>query len=836
MSALERYLRELRDVRSTGAAVRETSYYPALLTLLNDVGKMLRPRVRCIINIQNRGAGLPDGGLFTPDQFPSSAQTSPLQGQAPARGAIEAKGTGDNARAVAQSDQVARYVKGYGQVLVTNLRDFVLVGRGPNDAPVILETYELAPSEAAFWTAAVAPQTLAATHEERFVEFLKRVMLRPAPLTEPRELAWFLASYAKEARLRIGEQSLPALADVRRALEDALGLTFQGQEGEHFFRSTLVQTLFYGVFSAWVLWSKRYSPTDTSAQFDWRTAMWELHVPMIRVLFEQVVLPSRLRPLNLEEVLQWTADTLNRVDRAAFFARFDQGQAIQYFYEPFLEAFDPELRKALGVWYTPREIVAYQVARVDTALREELSVPDGLADPRVYVLDPCCGTGTYLVETLKRISATLQSQGDDALVSADVKRAAMERVFGFEILPAPFVVAHLQLGLLLQNLGAPLADASNERVGGYLTNALTGWEPPEGPKQLMFRELEEERDAADKVKRETPILVVLGNPPYNAYAGVSPVEEGGLVEPYKEGLVREWGIKKFNLDDLYVRFFRVAERRIAEQTGRGVVCYISNYSWLSDPSFVVLRRHLLETFDRFWIDDLHGNRVISERAPDGTTSETVFATPGMSVGIRQGVAISLWVRRDQPHGAPRALFRDTTNAARAVARREQLLASLSMSDFDAQYEAVTPVRENRFSLRPTSVALNYEAWPNVEELAEFKPSPGLLEKRKRALLDSDRDALTQRMQTYYDSSIDWDTLKLTEGRLTDDAARFDARAARTKIIGAERFNQGAIRKMMVAPMDTVWTYYSRGKRSRPWDEERPGGRLTSRSGLGTLPA
>jgi len=257
------------------------------------------------------------------------------------------------------------------------------------------------------------------------------------------------------------------------------------------------------------------------------------------------------------------------------------------------------------------------VARVDTVLREELGVADGLADPQVYILDPCCGTGAYLVEVLRRIAATLRAANGDALLGHDLKKAAMERVFGFEILPAPYVVAHLQLGLLLQSLGAPLSEENGERVGVYLTNALTNWDVPkrgvqeaEQPYLTGMPELRQERDAAEHVKRQTPILVVLGNPPYNAFAGVSPEEEKGLVEPYKEGLISEWGIKKFNLDDLYVRFFRLAERRIAEMTGRGVVCYISNHSWVSEASFVVLRKRLLQSFDRFWIENMHGNRKI----------------------------------------------------------------------------------------------------------------------------------------------------------------------------------------------------------------------------------
>jgi predicted helicase len=281
------------------------------------------------------------------------------------------------------------------------------------------------------------------------------------------------------------------------------------------------------------------------------------------------------------------------------------------------------------------------VARVDSVLREELGLADGLADRNVYVLDPCCGTGSFLVEVLRKIHETLKARGDDALVASDLKEAAINRIFGFEILPAPFVVSHLQIGLLLDKLGAPLPEMGTERAGVYLTNALTGWEPPKGAKkQLTFKEFGEERDAAERVKRDTPILVVLGNPPYNAFAGVSTTrEEIDLIAPYKEGLVRECDIKKFNLDDLYIRFFRLAEHRIAEMTGRGVVSFISNHSWISDPSFVVLREHLLRSFNRFWIENMHGNRKTSEYAPDGKVSETIFAIPGFSVGIQQGVAI-----------------------------------------------------------------------------------------------------------------------------------------------------------------------------------------------------
>jgi N-6 DNA Methylase len=512
---VEDYLAELNAIRASGAGVPEASYYPALSNLFNAVGGTLKPKVRCVVQLRNQGAGIPDAGLYTADQFERQEADTPKPGQLPARGAIEAKGTRVDIAALALSAQVKNYLGTYGIVVATNLRAFAIVGRGPNGGPEPLEMFSLADSEEDFWQQKAAHwRATAQLKGEQFIEFIKRACLHAAPLTNPKDVAWFLASYARDGLVRVERQKeLPALQAVRTALEDALGMKFIAGKGEHFFRSTLVQTLFYGVFSAWVRWHKD-NPGD-GAKFDWQKAEWSLHVPFVRTLYEEVAKPSRLGPLGLVEVLHWAAGALNRVNRAEFFKRFEDEHAVQYFYEPFLEAYDPALRKALGVWYTPPEIVKYQVARVDRVLREELDLPDGLADPNVMVLDPCCGTGAYLVEVLHTIAATLRDKGGDALVASDLKAAAMNRVFGFEIMPAPFVVSHLQLSSLLQNQGAPLSQKGAERVGVYLTNALTGWEPPKGVKaQLtLYPELEEERDAAEQVKRDKKILVVLGNPP-----------------------------------------------------------------------------------------------------------------------------------------------------------------------------------------------------------------------------------------------------------------------------------------------------------------------------------
>ncbi len=379
---LEDYLRKLRDIRRSGSAVPETSYYPALAALLDAAGATLKPKVRCIVN-PSHGAGIPDIGLFTPDQFQKASAEEPLPGTKPSRGVVEAKPTRNDAFLTADGAQVSNYWKEYRQVLVTNFRDFLLVGADAEGKPVKLEHYRLAPNEGAFWTAASHPRPVAAEQGEAFVDFLKRVMLHAASLALPKDVAWFMASYAREALRRAEKKSgVPALSAIRSALEEALGIEFEGKKGEHFFRSTLVQTLFYGVFSAWVLWTRDHPPSDRKARFDWRTAGYFLRVPVLAELFHQASNPASLAGLELPEVLDWTGTVLNRVDRAAFFTAFEEHHAVQYFYEPFLEAYDPELRKQLGVWYTPREVVRYMVACVDRVLREELGIPDVLAAPQ----------------------------------------------------------------------------------------------------------------------------------------------------------------------------------------------------------------------------------------------------------------------------------------------------------------------------------------------------------------------------------------------------------------------------------------------------------------------
>ena len=529
-TAVETYFEDLRRIRASGGATGERSAYTPLANLLTAVGAQLKPKVFGVVELAQQGAGHPDLGLYSAKQV---QRGQPREGQIPEHGVVEVKPVEDDAWLTADGDQVSRYWGRYRLVLVTNYRDFVLVGEDAAGRPAKLETFRLAASAEDFDQQLQQPRAFAGRVGAGLGEYLLRALSHRAALVEPRDLAWLLASYARDGLARVeAAGEAPSLAAVRGALEEALGVKFEGERGAAFFRSTLVQTLFYGVFSAWVLWARQTPPP--TGRFNWHEAVWHLRAPVLRALFQQLSDPGQLRPLGLVEVLDWTAAALNRVDQAAFFARFNEGEAVPYFYEPFLQAFDPALRKQLGVWYTPAEVVRYMVARVDRALRDDLGIADGLAAENVYVLDPCCGTGAYLAEVLRRIAANLQGRGLGALTGARVKQAALERVFGFEIMPAPFVVAHLQVGLTMQDLDAPLAEDGDERAGVFLTNALTGWEPTV-QKPLPFPELEEERDRAERVKQETPILVILGNPPYNGFCRhVEIHEERQLFEAYRK--------------------------------------------------------------------------------------------------------------------------------------------------------------------------------------------------------------------------------------------------------------------------------------------------------------
>ena len=730
--AVKSYLDAISAVNRVGTP--ELSHYTALDNLFDAVGGQLAPKVRAVVHYSEAASGQPDLGFFSADNTD------------PDPGVVEVKAADANLEDLIASDQVHNYWQTHKLVLVTNLRQFALVGQDGDGTKTTLERYSLADSNAAFDELLEHRTRAANRHGVALGEYLLRVMSHRSTISEPRDLARLLASYARDALQRVEQaaEEEDSLATIREAIEQALGMSFEGEDGGRFFRSTLVQTLFYGVFAAWVLWAR----AGESKRFTWDDTRKYLRAPVLRMLFHQLTDPGRLERLALDDVLGWTEAALERVDRDAFLQRFSEGEAVQYFYEPFLEAFDPDLRKQLGVWYTPREIVRYMVARVDRALRDDLGIDKGLADERVYVLDPCCGTGAFLVETLRRIAETEQASGGGAAWAESVRQAAAQRVFGFEIMPAPLVVSHLEIGLALERLGAGLSPG--QRAGVFLTNALTGWDP-HVTKPLPFPELEQERKDATAVKQQRPILVVLGNPPYNGFPGVADVdEERSLTDAYRSvnQPVSGPGVPKpqgQGLNDLYVRFFRMAERRIADKTGQGVVCFISNYSWLDGLSFPGMRQRYLDAFDILRIDNLNGDKYRTGKlTPDGDSDPSIFSTPDDPVGIQVGTAIATLVRKEKHEPASEIERRELWG----IGKLKELDKSAKV-DPEELYQSLSPIPQLGLLFAPVLLDDDWFNWPSLVDL--FPASyPGVKTSRDSLVVDIDLDRLKDRISDHVD--------------------------------------------------------------------------------------
>ena len=379
----------------------------------------------------------------------------------------------------------------------------------------------------------------------------------------------------------------------------------------------------------------------------------------------------------------------------------------------------------------------------------------------------------------------------------------MERVFGFEILPAPFVVTHLQIGLLLQSLGAPFSETKKERAGVYLTNALTGWEPPDGSKPQMllaFPELLQERDAAERVKQAKPILVILGNPPYNGFAGLAVDEERDLSQAYRTAK-RAPQPQGQGLNDLYVRFYRMAERKIVEKTGKGIICFISNYSWLDGLSFTGMRERYLERFDLISIDCLNGDKYKTGKlTPEGESDPSIFSTEFNREGIQVGTAITLLTRREKSRGAQGVSFRDLWGKE----KRAQLLDEAE-KNVERKYKQLHPPLKLGLPFQLGAVESNYLSWPLLTEL--FPVSfPGVKTSRDDVVVDVDKERLTTRMKQYFDPELGDSEIRTIMPTAMTRTARFDAKKTRRYLVQRGLKSESVVR-YCYRPFDNRWLYW-----------------------------
>lgn len=759
-----------------------------------------------------------------------------------------------------QNNQIGRYLAQTNAVILNNIRGVGLVvtdsdytgdGAVPPEHREFIEEVHLWPSSAAFHRGESPDVTCA----EVLLDLVEFAVSSFSPIGDPETLARVLALQARRAKEDLPTYFTSAVSSLADDFGEALGITFEGDEGEEFFRSSLIQTVYYGLFAGWILWAR----DEQEGEFNWRRLPDYITIPFLGELFYELQHPSRIDELNIAPRLDLASDTLERVDQDRFFDRItipslgSEGDdperaastAIVYFYEPFLETFDPELRKELGVWYTPPEIVRYQVRKVDKLLRTELGCDRGFADERVVVLDPACGTGAYLIEVLTCIAETLREEGVEAELGDTLLRASENRVLGFELLTAPFVVAHLQLHLILDSLGAE-PDGEEHRPGVFLTNALTGWDEEE-QMELHFPELQEERDAAYSVKTEKQIIVVLGNPPYNRFTSATLDEEKELADVYKgirrdekgnqvgsTELYRQWGMQKYVLDDLYIRFFRIAEERIGEEAEHGVVSYISNNSYLAGRSHPIMRESLLSTFDDLWIDNLHGNRLASERTPWGESCETIFSGVNDASGIKVGTSVSTLVKRDESGEAPEDTdvhIRDFWGVA--AEKRSALLNSLNYDEWSIErreraaerpegprsYERFQASEHQKWKLVPYSATGGYGDWYSLDQLFPetvqgVNPNRGL----SGSVIDMNREALADRMRDYF-SEMSFSELSEEYPELCKDRARYDAESTREALSQRTSFEEDRIVPYSIFPLDGRYIYYE--TREKLLNEHRP---------------
>ena len=365
-------------------------------------------------------------------------------------------------------------------------------------------------------------------------------------------------------------------------------------------------------------------------------------IPFCDKLFHQVDSPNL--SANITYILDDIANLLRNVPtdmlRTAFTTRTHLEDPVIHFYETFLAEYDPQLRVERGVYYTPPQVISYIVRSVDALLKAALNIPDGLADNNTLILDPATGTGGFLLAVLDHIREYVTTTYGTGDWNRYINAQLVKRLFGFELLVAPYTIAHLKLSVFLQAQGWQ----PTERLRVYLTNALE--EPVEREQRLPFAGfISDEANAAVSVKRDEPLLVILGNPPY-PLASANPSSDneeqptfiGQLIEDYKpvDGqLLGIWDQKK-SLQSDYVKFIRWAQWRI-DRNGEGVVGYIVNNSFLDGLTFRRMRQSLLDSFDSIYVLNLHGSIIVEEAIPDGKEDQNVF-------DIEVGVAILLCVK------------------------------------------------------------------------------------------------------------------------------------------------------------------------------------------------
>ncbi len=766
----DRYLQNIQRTQNSAEATPELSLYPHLQTFLEHLFVDYFERDTIRLTQEPRGRNQ----IGRPDFIA-------IEGLLPI-GYIEAEGYGrdlDNLTGHAR-EQNQRFIENLDNFILTNFLDFQLWRDGQQRITGNIQD---------------TPENV-----ERLLEqFLNAGHI---PITSPEVLARHLARRTRELQTQI-ETTLTdensQIYGMFTAFKELLIATLTPDD----FADMYAQTLAYGLFAA-----RCTLPNATN--FSRHTAAEALprSNPFLIQLFYHVASP-RLET-NVTYILDDIATLLRNVPtellRTAFTARNRLEDPVIHFYETFLAEYDPQRRVDRGVYYTPSQVISYIVRSVDSLLKTELNRPDGLADDDTLIIDPATGTGGFLLAVLDHIRASVTDTYGTGEWTQYINAQLVKRLFGFELLVAPYTIAHLKLSLFLQSQGW----RADERLRIYLTNTLE--QPQEMQESLPFAEfITDETNAALSVKRDEPILVILGNPPYPQDSS-NPSREGRkltfigrLIEDYKQVDGEPLGDRNTKvLQSDYVKFIRWAQWRI-DKNGEGVVGYIVNNSFLDGPTFRGMRQSLLNSFNTIYLLNLHGSNRVTEVVPEAENDENVF-------DILQGISILLCVKEPDNSASAQVYYADMWGS------REEKYSMLLRTDVQSTEWCELQPTSPYYLLFPQSTELRaeYDKGWSITDIFQID-SAGIVTGR-------DKFTLHWTIEKLCETVADFISLSEAEARekyqLPKDSQDWKIHRAQTDLCNHPNVDEH-IEPIHYRPFDTRWTYYtgqSSGFHGRPRPE------------------
>lgn len=768
-----RYLQNVQQTRTTREATPELSLFPHLQAFLE--GSTLDHFDRDTVTFTQEPRRLDQIGR--PD-FIATDGLLPI-------GYIEAEAYGRDLDALTghAAEQNARFIENLDNFILTNFVEFRLYRDGQ--------------------LRATANITDAPEHVETLLEgFLNAGHIQ---ISSPEVLARYLARRTRELQTQIATTLTDEESNIH-AMFSAFKETLISTLIPDDFADMYAQTLAYGLFAA-----RCTLPNATN--FSRYTAAEALPKsnPFLIELFYHVASP-RLET-NITYILDDIAALLRNVPtemlRTAFATRNHLEDPVIHFYETFLAEYDPQRRVARGVYYTPPQVISYIVRSVDSLLKTELNRPDGLAHDNTLILDPATGTGGFLLTVLDHLRESVVEKYGTGEWNQYVNAELVKRIFGFELLVAPYTIAHLKLSLFLQAHGWH----ADERLRIYLTNTLE--QPAEMQPSLPFAEfISDEANAALLVKRDEPLLVILGNPPYTRHSA-NPSREGRrltfigeLIEDYRQVNGQPLGEATSKaLQDDYVKFIRWAQWRIG-RNGEGVIGYIVNNNFLDASTVRGMRQSLLDNFNAVYLFNLHGSNRRTEAVPETVKNENVF-------DISQGVCILLCVKELGNLAPAKVYYADLWGS------REEKYSILS--DTDVQTTAWNELQPTSpyylFVPQATDYNAEYETGWAITDIFQIS-SIGVVTARDRLTIHRTAEDVRETVSDFVSLSVDEARKKYN---LRKDTRDWKVYLAQTDLRNHPDADQH-VKPINYRPFDTRWTYYtgqSKGFHCMPRPENMP---------------